>query len=162
MWTSKYKLIYLIWLLPAYLLFLTIHQLSVYYAIADTYQSGTSYTAEVLEFDIKQIAAQTNGYVILEFETRSGETVRRKLTLPVELAGMISDLSRIPVRYREGAFQEIVMMPSYDEHRRMVLSNTVMAFLGLLIALGVAWVSHRYAGRKLAEGDQTLVIERIE
>jgi len=157
----KYKYIYLIWLLPAYLLFLTLHQVSVYYGITDTYENGTSYTAEVREFDIKQIASQTNGYVVLEFETRGGENIRRRLSLPVELAGMISELSRIPVRYSEGASEEIVMMPTYPQHRRMVLSNAAMAFLGLLIALGVAWISNRYAGKKRSGKDEKLVIERV-
>lgn len=158
---TKYKYIYLIWLLPAYLLFLTVHQVSVYYGIADTYENGNSYTAEVIEFDIKQIASQTNGFVVLRFETRSGESVQQKLSLPVELAGMISELSQIPIRYQEGAFEDIVMMPTYRQHRSMTLSNAVMAFLGLLMALGVAWVSHRYAGRKLAGEEETLVIERV-
>lgn len=158
---SKYKYIYLIWLLPAYLLFLTIHQVSVYYGITATYENGTSYTAEVMEFDIKQIASQTNGYVVLKFETRNGETVQQKLSLPIELASMISDLSQIPVRYQPGAFEDIVMMPTYPQHRRMALSNAVMAFLGLLISFGIAWISHRYAGRKLGEKEETLIIERV-
>lgn len=158
---NSYKYIYLIWLLPAYLLFLTVHQVAVYYGVSDTYENGTSYTAEVLEFDIKQIASQTNGYVVLEFETRYGDTVRRKLSLPVELAGMISDLNQIPIRYRKSAFEEIVMMPTYPQHRRMALSNAFMAFLGFLIAVGIAWASHRYAGKQLSGKEETLVIERV-
>lgn len=159
---SKYKFIYLIWLLPAYLLFLTIHQASVYYGIDNTYENGVSYTANVVEFDIKKIASQTNGYVVLEFETTDGEHIQRKLSLPIELAGMITDLQQIPVRYRNGAFTEIVIMPVFNEHKRMVLSNAAMAFIGLLIALGVSWASHRYANRKLKEGDETFVIERVD
>ncbi|MDX1639293.1 MAG: hypothetical protein R3281_15110 [Balneolaceae bacterium] len=159
---SKYKYIYLIWLLPAYLLFLTIHQVLVYRGIGDTYENGQSYTAEVIEFDIKQIASQTNGYVVLDFTTREGEQVRRKLSLPVEIAGMISELAQIPVRYQEGAFEEIVMIPTYNEHRNLALSNAAISFLGLLIALGIAWISHQFATRKLREGEEKLVFERID
>lgn len=159
---TKYKFIYLIWLLPAYLLFLTVHQVSVYFGIYDTYENGTSYTAKVVEFDIKQIASQSNGFVVLKFNTRSGEVIQSKLSLPIELAGMISDLQQIPIRYQENAFEEIVIMPIYNEQTNLVLSNAVMAFIGLLITLGVAWTAHRYARRKIREGDNTLVIERVD
>lgn len=159
---SKYKFIYLVWLLPAYLLFLTIHQGLVYNGLEDTYENGESYTAEVVEFDIKKIASQTNGYVILQFETAENEQIERKLSLPIEIAGMITDYTQIPIRYQQGAFEEIVLMPTYSEHRNMVLSNTGISFLGLLIALGVAWASHKYANRKLTEGEQKLVFERVD
>ena len=159
---SKYKLVYLIWLIPAYLLFLTVHQVFVYYGITETYENGNSYTARVIEFDIKQIAAQTNGYVILEFETSQGERVHRKLSLPVELAGIISDFRQIPVRYQKNALEEIVMMPTYDEHRRMVLSNAGMAFIGLVIALAVSWIMQRYSRQKRREGETSYVIERVD
>ena len=159
---SKYKFIYLIWLLPAYLLFLTLHQIAVYNGIGNTYENGTSYTSEVVEFEIKQIAAQTNGYVVLRFESNEGDMIERRLSLPVELAGMISELSHIPVRYKEGNFEEIVMMPTYNEHRNMVLSNTAISFVGLLIAIGVAWIGHRYARRKLTEGEEELIFERVD
>lgn len=159
---SKYKFIYLVWLLPAYLLFLTIHQISVYYGISDTYENGISYTAQVTEFDIKKIASQTNGYVILEFDTRDGDHIRRKLSLPIEVAGMITELNQIPVRYKNGAFTEIVMIPTYDEQKRMVLSNAAMSFIGLFITFGVAWMAHRYARQKLTEGEEQLVFERVD
>lgn len=159
---SKYKFIYLIWLLPAYLLFLTVHQSLVYRGIGDTYSNGDSYTAEVVDFDIKKIASQTNGFVILEFETRDGEHIERKLSLPIELASMITELSQIPIRYQEGAFEEIVMMPTYSEHRNMVLSNMAISFIGLLITIGVAWAAHRYANRKQTEGEAKLVFERVD
>jgi len=159
---NKYSFFYLFWLLPAYLLFLTIHQVWVYTGLTDTYQHGSSYTAEVTEFEIKQIASQTNGYVILRFNTDSGDTVQQKLTLPIELASMISDLKVIPVRYRSGAFENLVLMPTYPEHRRMVLSNAVMSGIGLLIALFIAIVAHRFASKKISEEDRELVIERVE
>lgn len=159
---SKYKFIYLIWLLPAYLLFLTVHQVLVYNGIGDTYENGDSYTAQIVEFDIKQIASQTNGYVILRFETSGGEQIQRKLTLPVELASMITDLTQIPVRYKQGAFKEIVIMTTYSEHRNLVLSNAAISLIGLLITLGIAWAGHRSASRKRIEGEEELVFERVD
>ena len=158
----KYKLVYLVWLLPAYLLFLTVHQISVYGSLGKTFEEGASYEASVLEFEINTIASQTNGYIVLLFETDTGEQIQRKLSLPVELAGLISEMSQIPIRYREGALTEVVLLPAYEQHRRMVLSNIAIAFAGLLITLGIAWVSHRYARRKLEKGEETIVIERVD
>ncbi|MDZ7690611.1 MAG: hypothetical protein U5K69_05660 [Balneolaceae bacterium] len=159
---SKYKFIHLIWLIPAYLLFLTIHQVLVYNGLEETYKNGESYTAKVVDFDIKKIASQTNGYVVLEFQTDGGETINRKLSQPIELASMLTDYSQIPVRYQNGAFEEIVLMPTYQEHRNMVLSNAFISLIGLLIAIGVAWTASRYARRKSIEGEQKLVFERVD
>ncbi|MFH5833473.1 hypothetical protein ACG2F4_05535 [Halalkalibaculum sp. DA3122] len=159
---TKYKFIYLIWLLPGYLLFLTVHQVLVYDGIGDTYNNGESYTAQVLDFDIKKIASQTNGYVVLAFETGEGERIERRLSLPIELASMITDLSQIPIRYQQGAFEEIVLMPTYSEHRNLALSNAAISFIGLLITIGVAWTAHKYASRKLTEGEEKLVFERVD
>ncbi|MDR8392171.1 hypothetical protein NC796_13535 [Aliifodinibius sp. S!AR15-10] len=159
---SKYKFIYLIWLLPAYLLFLTVHQVLVYQGIGDTYNNGESYTAQVVDFDIKKIASQTNGYVVLNFETDNGENIERRLSLPIELASMITDFSQIPIRYQKGTFEEIVMMPTYSEHRNMVLSNAAISLIGLFIALGVAVIGHRYATRKQNEVEEELVFERVD
>lgn len=158
----KYKFIYLAWLLPAYLLFLTLHQVSVYYSLGKTFEEGDSYGADVLEFEINAIASQTNGYLVLFFETDSGEPVERKLSLPVELAGLISDMPRIPIRYRDGALTDIVLLPAYEQHRRMVMSNIAMASIGLLITMGIALVSHRFATRKLKIGDETFIVERVD
>lgn len=58
---NNYKFLYLFWLLPLYIGALFFQQVSVYYGITDTYENGNSYTAEVVDFEFKQIAAQTNG-----------------------------------------------------------------------------------------------------
>ncbi len=103
----KYKLIYLVWLLPAYLLFLTIHQVSVYRSLGSTFDEGTSYEASVLDFEINTIASQTNGYIVLLFESDTGEQIQRELSLPVELAGLLSVSDSHPLpgggSYRSGS-----------------------------------------------------------
>lgn len=159
---NRYKFYYLIWLLPAYLLFLIIHQALVYNSIVDTYKDGTSYTADVVDFDFKQIAAQTNGYIVLRFETGSGRQIQEKLSLPVEMAGELSNSRVVPVRYLEGNFQEIVMIPTFNTQKRLVLANTAMASVGLLIALAIAIIVHRYTRKKLSGPEKKFVIERID
>ncbi|MDZ7771967.1 MAG: hypothetical protein U5K31_04405 [Balneolaceae bacterium] len=158
---SRYHLIYLIWLLPAYLLFLCIHQVTVYNGVVDTFENGKTYTAEVVEFELKQIAAQTNGYVVLRFQTGQ-EQVQRRLSLPVEMAASLQETAVIPVRYRPDAFQEIVMVPTYNTQKGLALTNMGMALVGFLITLPIAWIAHRFAGRSIAGGEEQLVIERID
>lgn len=158
---NKYHFLYLVWLLPAYLLFLFIHQGSVFYGVVDTFNNGNTYTAEVVEFDLKQIAAQTNGRVILRFETEQ-ETVQRRLSLPVEMAAALQETRVIPVRYQPGSFQEIVMVPTFDTQKGLALTNMAMALVGVLLTLFVAWLATRFARRRMRGGEPQLVIERVD
>lgn len=159
---NRYKLFYLFWLLPAAFLFLVVHQGSVYYGLTDTYENGTSYTAEVVEFEFKQIAAQTNGYVALRFETSDGNEMQRQLSLPVEIAGGLQDIRVIPIRYQPGAFQEIVLMPTYESHKNLIWTNVLMASVALFITFFIGLAAHRFASKKLSEGEEELVIERVD
>jgi hypothetical protein len=159
---NKYKFFYLIWLIPAYLLFLGIHQVAVFYSIVDTFENGVSYNAEVVDFDIKQIASQTNGYIILRFDTATGETIQQRLSLPIEMAGKLTDIRLIPIRHHDSNFQNIVMVPTYSTQKGLVLTNMAMALVGFLIALFVAIAVHRHARRKLNGPDEELIIERID
>ncbi len=58
------KLHYLIWFLPAYLLFQGIYQVIVYKGMVKTYAEGVSYMANVDYFRINDMQAQTNGVII--------------------------------------------------------------------------------------------------
>lgn len=159
---NTYKFLYLIWLLPAYLLFLVVHQGAVYISLVDTYENGSSYTAEVVEFELKQIAAQTNGYIVLTFETADGNRIKQKLSLPVEMAGKLREINIIPVRYQVGAFQDIVIMPTYATQKGLILTNMAMAFVGFLIAVVIAAFVHRYARKKISGKEEKMVIERVD
>jgi hypothetical protein len=159
---NSYKFLYLFWLIPAAFLFLCLHQTVVWYGIHDTYENGTSYTAEVVDFDIKQIAAQTNGYIILKFEAQDGNQVQRKLSLPVEMAGELQQIRVIPIRYQPDAIQEIVLMPAYNTQKNLVWSNLAMAAVALLSTIIIAVFAHRFANERLRSGDEKLEIERID
>lgn len=159
---NRYKYLYLVWLIPASFLFLILHQASVYYGIADTYKNGTSYTAEVVDFEIKQIAAQTNGFIVLRFDTRTSEKVQRKLSLPVEMAGELQGTRIIPVRYQADAFQEIVIMQTFKIQKGLVLTNIAMAFVGLVFTIFIAIFAHRFANKKLRAGHEEMHFERLD
>lgn len=158
---NPYKFLYLIWLLPGYLLFLSVHQALVFYSVVNTYDTGESYVAEVVDYDLKQIAAQTNGYVVLRFETDQ-ESYQQKLSLPVEMAGAIGKSEVIPIRYKKDAFVNIVMMPTYSTQKSLALTNLAMAAVGLLITLFIAFLVHRYTNKKVTGGDEQFVIQRLD
>lgn len=159
---NNYKLIYLAWLLPAFFLGLIFHQTMVYYSIIDTYENGNSYTAEILDFEFKQIASQTNGYVVLQFTTKEGEEIQKQLSLPIEMAGELQQANVMPVRYQPNTFQEVVILPTYNMQKGLVWTNIGMAFIGLLITLFIAFIAHRYANKLKRDGTDEMVIERVD
>ncbi len=154
---NKYYFIFLIWLLPAYFLFQGGYQVLTYYGIEKTYIEGESYVADVLEFDVKQIAAQTNGYVILRFKTRTGETITKQLALPVQMAQVIMKSEQIPVRYLADSFKPIVMMSVYDLQKSIILVNMAVSWIDCY-----AFFASRYAIRRLRHGEETLEIEHLD
>ncbi len=158
----KYRLFYLIWLLPAYLLFLIIQQGFVYTGTIDTYENGQSIAADVLDFDIKQIAAQSNGYVVITFPDPDGKIQERKLSLSVQMAQRIIDTAVIPIRYKADSFQDIVMIPTYELQKSTSLINMVVAFIGCLALIFASFLASRYATKKLKEGEAEIVIERVD
>ena len=158
---NKYKFLYLIWLLPAFVLFLCVHQAYVFYSVVDTYDTGESYVAEVVDYEMKQIVTQNNGYIVLKFETDDG-THQQKLSLPVEMASVVSESRVVPIRFKKGAFVNIVMTPAYEMQKDLVLTNLAMGAIGFLIALFIAVLVHRYTTKKLRDGEQKMVIERVD
>lgn len=159
---NKYYFIFLVWLLPAYFLFQGGYQVLTYFGIEETYKNGESYVAEVLEFDVKQIAAQTNGYVVIRFTTSDGETVTEKLALPVQMAQVIMESEQIPIRYLSDSFKPIVMLTVYDLQKSVVLVNLAVSSLGLIVTLLVGFYASRYAIRRIRHGEEELKIERID
>lgn len=159
---NKYYFIFLIWLLPAYFLVQGGYQVLTYYGIEATYVDGESYVADVLEFDVKQIAAQTNGYVIIHFATRDGETITEQLALPVQMAQVIMESEQIPIRYNADSFKPIVMLTVYELQRSIISVNMAVSLLGFLITLIVSWMASRYAKNRIQHGEQKLKIERLD
>lgn len=159
---TNYRLLYLFWAIPAYLLFLVIQQGLVYQSSIDTYENGTTYLAEVTDFDIKQIAAQSNGYVVIKFETED-EVIERRLSLSVQMAQELMKTSNIPIRYQKGAFQEIVLYPTFNIQKSTSLFNMSVAFIGLVVTVISGVFVNRYVRRKVInENDEKFEIERVD
>lgn len=159
---KNYYFIYLIWVLPAYFLFQAGYQTLTYIGIESTYEEGESYVAEVVDFDVKQIAAQTNGYVILKFSTSDNEVVQEQLALSVQMAQLIMSSELIPVRYLESSFNPIVMTPVHRLQLSVIKVNLSVSLIGLIVTLILAILASKFAGKRLREGEDQLVIERLD
>lgn len=158
---NKFRLFYLFWLAPAYLAFLMYQQLMVYKSTNDTYQTGESYVAEIIDLDIKQIAAQSNGYVVIRFETEE-EVIERRLSLSVQMAKELIGNAQVPLRYKKDAFQEIVLFPTYEIQRTTAYFNIMISVAGLLMAAAAAALIHRYANRRIRSDNEDILIEVVE
>ena len=152
---------YLLWLLPLYLLGMAIHMGAIHHGLGKTYEQGESYLADVVHFEIKQIAAQTNGSITVRFTKSDGSQITRKLSQPIQNAAQLQASEIMPVRYLENSYQPIVLVPIYEFHRKMVLVNLAVLLVSLLITFFIALTAHRFASRKLArrgEPEQQIVI----
>lgn len=159
---NKYYFIFLIWLLPAYFLFQAGYQVLIYQGTQSTYNNGDSYIADVTDFDVKQIAAQTNGYVVLKFTTSNGQIVEEQLALPVQFAQVIMESELIPVRYLESSYKPIVMMPVYDLQQNVIKVNMGVTSFGFLVTLIISIYASRFARRRINNGEETFEIEMME
>ncbi|MBD3615305.1 MAG: hypothetical protein HUJ22_01940 [Gracilimonas sp.] len=159
---NKYRFLTLYWVVPAYLLFLIIQQGLVYQGSIDTYENGTTYLAEVTDFDIKQIAAQSNGYVDIKFEVDE-EVIERRLSLSIQMAQELMESSNIPIRYKKGNFQEIVLYPTFQIQKSTSFFNMSVAFIGFTVTVIFGFFVNRYIRRKVAdENDEKFEIERVD
>lgn len=159
---NKYYFIFLIWLLPAYFLFQGGYQLLIFQGLNATYENGNSYIADVIDFDVKQIAAQTNGYVVLRFETDENGVVEEQLALPVQMAQVIMDSELIPVRYNSSSFSPIVMMPVYELQKSVIKVNIVVTGFGFVVTVLIALWASKFAQKRIKNGEEKLEIERMD
>lgn len=159
---NKFYLIYLVWLLPLYFLVMHTYQWITLNGAERTYEEGESYVAEVIDFDVKQIAAQTSGYIVLAFDTNEGEEIEQRLSLSVQMAQAISDAERIPIRYLSDSPQDIVIMNTYSLQRNVIRVNLAVTMIGLITGLIIAFYASRYAKRRIRDGEPTLRIERTD
>ncbi|MBO6621605.1 MAG: hypothetical protein JJ892_00720 [Balneola sp.] len=160
---SKYRLLTFYWLIPMYLFFLVSQQAMVYVGAKDTVEEGIQYEADVLDMEVKQIAAQSNGYIVIAFETNSGTRIERKMTLSIQMAQKLLESSKVKLSYRKGGYPEIVLLPTYELQVKTSLFNGAVAFLGLIVTLIAGVRVQKYINRKSADetGDD-FNIERVD
>ncbi|MEX0681436.1 MAG: hypothetical protein WD097_08650 [Balneolales bacterium] len=144
------RLWFLLWLIPAYLSGMAIHMGAVYHGLKKTYDNGESYLADVIHFEIKQIAAQTNGRITIRFTPDNSAEITKNMSQPIQNAAQLQVAEMIPIRYLENSYQPVVLVPIYEFHKKMVLVNVAVLLVSILITLFIAITAHRFARRKLA------------
>lgn len=159
---NKYKYLHLVWLIPTYFLLQFGYQGMNYRGIQATYENGNSHIASVIDFDVKQIAAQTNGYVVVRFTDQQGETIQRQLSLPVQFAQVIMDSELIPLRYDPSSFRPIVLIPVYELQKDVLLVNIAVSLIGLVATVILSVFATRFANRKVKHGDEQVEYERVD
>ncbi|MBP3193637.1 hypothetical protein [Natronogracilivirga saccharolytica] len=153
---------YLLWLLPLYLFGMAVHMGAVYYGLDKTWEEGESYLADIVHFEIKQIAAQTNGSITVRFETDDGEEITRKLSQPIQNAAQLQASEMMPIRFMENSYQPVVLVPIYDFHKQMVLVNLAVLLVAIIITFFIALTAHRFASRKIGGKDPEQKFEIID
>lgn len=154
------RLLYFFWILPLYMGFITMQQIAVHFGTLQTYERGVSIAADVTDFDIKQIAAQSNGYVVITFPLPDGNQTERKLSLSIQMAQRIIDTQVIPIRYLEESWQPIVMIPTYELQKSTSFLNSIIAFIGFIITVTAAIFATKYIHTSKQENTD-IQIERV-
>ena len=154
------QLLYFFWILPLYMGFITMQQIAVHFGTLHTYERGVSIAADVTDFDIKQIAAQSNGYVVITFPLPDGNQTEHKLSLSIQMAQRIIDTQVIPIRYLEGSWQPIVMIPTYELQKSTSFLNSIIAFIGFIITITAAIFATKYIHTSKQENTD-IQIERV-
>ena len=139
------KLIHLTWLIPLALAGLFLHQLSVFYGMDKTVNEGQRLNAAITDFRIKQIAAQTNGYIDLSFMDVDGNQVSHRLSLHVQHAAQLMESNQVTIRYRPGARYHTVIESTYRYQRRTVKINLAVIGVSFLVMASVSVFASRYA-----------------
>lgn len=158
---SKYRLLSLFWIIPAYLSFIIFQQAMVHFGSKKTIEQGVSYAAEVVDLQMKQIAAQSNGFVVFKFTTPDEGVLTRKHTLTVQMAQKVIKNNIIPISYRKGGYPEIVLVPIYGIQYTTSLYNMWVAIAALLFTVIAGIKIQRFSNARSKTGVEKLNIERI-
>ncbi len=160
---NKRSLLHAVWFIPILLGGLLAQQLTVYSGIQKTFNEGETYTAFITDFRIKQIAAQTNGFVDLLFHKSDGQEVEQRLSLHAQHASRLIGMNEVEIRYREGATYDIVMITTYEYHRNTVLVNIAVIGLSLFVMIPISIFASRYAmGKTSFQRDDMFTLEVVE
>lgn len=158
---SKYRLLSLFWVIPAYLIFITFQQAMVHYGSKKTLEQGVTYAAEVMDIQLKQIAAQANGYIVFKFTTPDEGVLTRKHTLTMQMAQTVMKNNIIPISYRKGGYPEIVIVPTYGIQYTTSLYNMWVAIAAVIITVIAGFKIQRFSNARSKTGVEKINIERI-
>lgn len=139
----------LAWLVPAFLLFLTVNQGRVALELRSTLQAGTAATAEVLDLEVSNRVDVTYDYVSLRIPLPGGgEMIQEKMALPHSLAPRLEGKEEVAVLVQRGAAQEVVITEIAETQWRIAAVNAAMSLIGALLFGGAIFAWNRYLDRQ--------------
>ncbi len=138
----------LAWIVPAALLFLTIHQTYTAVGLQKTLNEGVQTWAEVTHYERSDRKDVTYVSLDLRVHMPDGSVFEREgLTLPYSIGHRVQEDS-VEVSVLPGSAQEVVFTEIGKTHVSIAWSNSAMSLIALIIALigVVSW--NRYLARK--------------
>lgn len=140
-----------LWLVPAFLLLIAVHQTRTAYTLWQTIQHGQPAMAEVTAFHEENRVDVTYDYMNLRVRLPDGETIRREqMSVPHTIAPLLKNKKQLGVYVRRGAAQEVVVREGGigRTQQRIATVNAAMSGLAaLLFGVGVFWWN-RYLRRR--------------
>jgi hypothetical protein len=132
----------ILWILPAILFFLIIHQTWSALEIRKTLVEGEPAVAEVLEFESSSRVEISYDYVSIRVPLADGTVIEKEhMSLPHTLVPVIQGKDELAVRVRPGARQDVVIEEIGSMHWKLALMNMAMSLFGfILLSVGIfAW-----------------------
>ena len=150
----------LLWVLPAILFFLTIHQVIVGLDIRETLRTGEPATAEVIEFDTTERSEITYAYVTLRVRMANGEEfVKERMSLPQTLIGNVRFAEELDVIVKPGNDQDVVIQSIGETHWKLALGNSLMSLFGFIMLVVGIYAWNRYLAKSGDPGSRSLASE---
>jgi hypothetical protein len=143
-----------LWIVPVILFGLMVHQAWVVYSVTQTWNDGKAATAEIVDYEMKEMAAQTHGIMTLRIPLPDGHSIEETLSMPAMLATQVRNTEQLEVRVRPGRSQQIVVAELMRTQRRMAMINVIIAGLGAVFVAGAIIAWRRYINR--SSENQTL------
>ncbi len=159
---SVYRLLSLFWLIPGYLVFLSFQQAAVHFGAEKTFKEGVPYPAEVVDMQIKHIAAQSNAYVVLKFTTPEDGEIVRKHGLTIQMSQKVHQNKIIPISYRKNGYPEIVLVPTYEIQYSTSLFNMWVAIISSIVTILAGIKIQKFSNKRSKLGVEKLNYEIID
>lgn len=145
----KHLIARLLWIFPALLILLTVHQAKVAYDIHQTLQQGTPATAEVVETFKSERVDVSFDYVSLRVPLPDGRVlVKEKMSLPHMLYPQVEGKETLDVLVMPGEAQAVVIADIARPQWRIAAINAAMSFLGFLFFSVAVFAWNRFLNRK--------------
>ena len=150
----------LLWVFPALLLLLALHQWNAAQDLRATLENGQPATAQITAFESSGRVDVSYDWVSLRVTLPDGQVLEQEqLSFPHSFVPLIEGKETIDVRVLPGADQEIVIAPIGRAQWRLAAINAAISLLGFLMAAAGVFAWNRYLRRRgdPAEADPSIV-----